>query len=880
MGRKAPAPPAARTLDIDWEQFMGVKLFAWLGGFALFLGVVFFVKYAIDRDLISPWMRVLIGFITGAGAIVGGLVLRAKEEKYRTTVETLCAAGVAILYADVYACRAFYGFFSTETAFFFMALVTAAAFLLAVRLDSRYVAILGLVGGFLTPPLLSTGVDRPIALFFYIAMLDAGLAAVALNRRWGFLMAMSAAATLLMEAAWTAKFFTVGKAGLAMGIELGFCVFFLAARELAQRRRDEDPWQHRPAALMALISMGFCAHMLTFKTLAAGPGLVLTYLLLLNIPLVYLAMKREDLEPAYIAGGLGTFALLLFWTVAHLKADLLLWGLSYFMAFAILHGATPPLLQQWRPGRAPLLWGYAAPLAMLLLVLVSLSLLSAASFLVWPFVLLLGLLAIAAAALLSSLAVAALAVGLVMACFGIWMFRLPDLAGLDPILLILALFTLVFFAAGLLVSRKAFSALRPSLPAAGEAFDPAQLPALAALMPFFLLAMVCAKLPLRDPSEVFAFMVLLNALLAGLVVCRGVPALTGIMLGATVFVEAVWHLNHFDPTRFAGPLAWYLGSFGFFAAFPFLFSGRVKGRSPWLAAALSGLAHFPLVHQAFVAAAGKSYVGVVPAFFALPSLLGLWGVLQSFAREDERRLGLLAVFGGVGLFFITLIVPLQFDKEWITLGWALEGAALVWLFRRVPHQGLKAWGTALLGIAFVRLAMNPAVLSYHARAATPVWNWYLFVYGAVIACLFFAAARLKPPEHEVLGFAAPPILDSLGTVLAFLLLNIEIADYFSTGTGITFNFSGSFGQDMTYSLGWCAFAIALLAAGIRRKSSGARLASLALLSATILKVFFHDLWRLGQLYRVASVIGLAVILILVSFLYQRFIVTDKREVAP
>ena len=205
---------------------------------------------------------------------------------------------------------------------------------------------------------------------------------------------------------------------------------------------------------------------------------------------------------------------------------------------------------------------------------------------------------------------------------------------------------------------------------------------------------------------------------------------------------------------------------------------------------------------------------------------------------------------------------------------------MVWLFRRVPHQGLKLWGAALLGIAFVRLALNPAVLSYHARAATPLLNWYLFVYGTVILCLLFSAARLAPPEQEVLGHDAPPILNSLATVLAFLLINIEIADYFSTGSAITFNFSGSFGQDMTYSLGWCAFAITLLTVGIRRQSSAARLASLALLSANILKVFLHDLWRLGQLYRVASVVGLAIILILVSYLYQRFIVTDKREVTP
>jgi uncharacterized membrane protein len=872
-----PRAPAAPALEIDWERFLGVKLFAWLGGFALFLGVVFFVKYAIDRDLISPWVRVLIGFITGVGTIVGGLMLRRRG--YRTTVETLCAAGIAILYADVYACRAFYGFFSTETAFFFMVLVTATSFLLSVRLDSRYVAVLGLVGGFLTPPLLSTGVDRPIALFSYIAILDAGLAAVSLTKRWGFLMAMAAGATLLMEVAWTDRFFAAHKAGMAMAIELGFCAFFLAAREWAQRLADDDPWQNWPAILMPILSMGFCAHMLSFNVLANRPGLVLSYLLLLNLPLVYLAFKREDFERPYMIGGLITFALLLYWTVDRLETDLLLWGLSYFLAFAVLHGALPPLLQQLRPSKTPFRWGYAAPLAMLLLVVISLSLHTAASFLVWPFVLLLGLLGIMAAAVLASLAAAMVAIGMVMACFAIWMFRLPDLAGLDPILLILAVFTLVFFAAGLLVSRKAFESIR--LPTAPDlkGLDPAEVPALAALMPFFLLAMVCAKLPLNDPSEIFGFMVLLNILLAGLCVYRGLSSLSGLALFATVMVEVFWHVNHFNPARFTTPLAWYLGFFSFFAALPFVFAERMRGRAPWIAAALAGPAHFFLVYKVMTAAAGKAYIGIVPAFFALPALAGLWGVLTNFPPEDERRLDLLAVFGGVGLLFITLIIPIQFNKEWITLGWALEGAALVWLFRRVPHQGLKHWGAALLGIAFVRLAMNPAVLSYHARAATPLLNWYLFVYGTVILCLFFCAARLAPPEHEVLGFNAPPILNSLATVLCFLLLNIEIADYFSTGTAITFNFSGSFGQDMTYSLGWCAFAITLLTVGIHRRSSGARLASLALLSVTILKVFLHDLWRLGQLYRVASVVGLAVILILVSFLYQRFIVTDKREAA-
>src|SRR6266702_3393780 len=61
------APPPART--IDWEQFMGAKMFAWIGGFALFLGVAFFVKYSFEHNLIPPELRVAIGFLTGIALV-------------------------------------------------------------------------------------------------------------------------------------------------------------------------------------------------------------------------------------------------------------------------------------------------------------------------------------------------------------------------------------------------------------------------------------------------------------------------------------------------------------------------------------------------------------------------------------------------------------------------------------------------------------------------------------------------------------------------------------------------------------------------------------------------------------------------------------------
>ena len=253
---------------------------------------------------------------------------------------------------------------------------------------------------------------------------------------------------------------------------------------------------------------------------------------------------------------------------------------------------------------------------------------------------------------------------------------------------------------------------------------------------------------------------------------------------------------------------------------------------------------------------------------------------RAISNENPARLAVLAWFGGVALFFITLIFPIQFDRQWITLGWALEGVALCWLFQRVPHPGLRLVGTALLTVAFVRLALNPTVLSYHARSVTPIFNWYLYTYGIVTVCLFAAARLLAPPRNLVLGRNVQPLFYTLGTILAFLLLNIEIADYFSRPgmAALTFQFSGNFARDMSYSIAWAAFALLLLIIGIRQTARPVRYASLGLLGVTILKLFLHDLSQLDQLYRIAAFVVVAIIAIFASFLYQRFLGLSQKPI--
>jgi uncharacterized membrane protein len=346
---------------------------------------------------------------------------------------------------------------------------------------------------------------------------------------------------------------------------------------------------------------------------------------------------------------------------------------------------------------------------------------------------------------------------------------------------------------------------------------------------------------------------------------------------SVLLLEYTWHFERFAAAHGGGPVAWYVGFSALFWAFPFLFRQRLARQVvPWAASALALPLHFLIIYRAVEALAPDfGYLGLLPAALSVPCLLGLWQRARPWPVEGRERLAQVALFGGAALFFITLIFPIQFERQWITIGWALEGAALLWLFHRVPHPGLRIVGVALLVAGFVRLALNPWVFTGYGRTGTPILNWYLYAFGIVTACLLAGGWLLAPPRDRVLGLRAPPLLYTLGAVLAFVLLNVEIADCFSPPAArLTFTFSASLGQDMTYSLAWALFAFVLLAVGFKLKNAPTRYAGMGLLVLTLLKLFLHDVWQLGGMYRIGSLAGLAVVLLVVSLIYQRFLSSD------
>jgi uncharacterized membrane protein len=193
-----PIKPEPRPRG-DLEARIGGNWLNRIGIIAISLGVAFFLKYAYENEWIPPSGRVAIGVAVGLALLAGGERLRARYASY---AYGLTGGGILILYLAIYAAFSFYSLIPHLLAFVCMTVVTILASLLAARYSALAIAVLGLIGGFLTPILLSTGRDNQVGLFAYIALLDAGVLALAYSKQWRSINYMSFAATVMMIVVW------------------------------------------------------------------------------------------------------------------------------------------------------------------------------------------------------------------------------------------------------------------------------------------------------------------------------------------------------------------------------------------------------------------------------------------------------------------------------------------------------------------------------------------------------------------------------------------------------------------------------------------------------------------------------------------------------
>ena len=541
--------------EINWEAFMGGKLFAWIGGLTLFLGLAFFVRYSFEHDLISPATRVILGSLSGIGLLIGGWFVKRKT--YEVTSQTLCATGILTLYACVFASsHAFYGFFSMPVAFVFMVVVTVTAFVVSVRLNGQAVAVLGLLGGFLTPVLLSTGRDHSIALFTYIGLLDLGLVAVAIRQKWRHLVLLAAAATITIQIGWAVEHFAAAKVYTAMAVLLGFEALFCAVFWWNNRSVPGEKWSRFSAVIVSATTMLFALVFFTYGELASRPWLVLSYVLVADVGLLSIPfLSNKSRRVLEVAAGLA-FLIFAAYTLGYLTDSRLNATLPFYVLFGLVHGVVPILLRKLRPlpadQESSLLRfvGQLTPLITLLLVLFPMMR-GFYAFAIWPTVLFINIVLVGVAAYLRSaiVAVGASLVTFIVAAMYIATFPSGMGLGVRELLAVTAGFGVFFFLVAMFLGNRfgATSSVTSNTALGRLLLPEAVLSACSGVLPFMLLTMSIGRLGnLLNPSSVFSVALLLSAMLVFIALRKGLAFLGLVALAGVVLTEASWFGLHFS----------------------------------------------------------------------------------------------------------------------------------------------------------------------------------------------------------------------------------------------------------------------------------------------------------------------------------------------
>ena len=198
VGQAVSTPPP--FLDRAAEVRLGQKWLLIIGIIVMVLGVGYFLKYAFDQNWIGPVWRIAMAYAGGAACLAIGEHFRRKG--LAAFGLYLVGGGIAVLYFSGYAAFQVYHLIEQPTAFGLMVAVTALAGLLALAHDVMWLAVLGIIGGFLTPVILSTKQDNQIALMTYMAILNAGILWIAAFKRWGLLNGLGFAFTWLLFLVW------------------------------------------------------------------------------------------------------------------------------------------------------------------------------------------------------------------------------------------------------------------------------------------------------------------------------------------------------------------------------------------------------------------------------------------------------------------------------------------------------------------------------------------------------------------------------------------------------------------------------------------------------------------------------------------------------
>ncbi len=869
------APPASPPVasppaqPFEWEKWIGVRGAAVLGGIVFAMAGLYLFKYSIAQGWVSPTIRVMGAVLAGLSGLIASQRLRSK---YEVTGQALGGGGVVVLYAATWAARSLYDLIGTPLAFVLMVLITAVAGVLAVKQNNRLAAYLGLVGGFATPLMLSTGQNAPGALFTYVFLLDLAVLGVAWKQRWKSMAGLALGATLLLEFGWVFTRMEPHQVWIAFVV---MAVFVLLFTGFSLRFADDGPPTPATRALQGLALLTPTVVLLYFAsstTLAVPLAPTAGFLAVLLLGVGFIHRKTPKGEESLLTLSV-TAVLLVLALAATTRAETELLSVTFLLvhlglaAVAVVNVEWPQPEAQRGASLVSARWLLAGVMGVLLLAAVRCS--TDTSHLTFS-------VGFAVVTLLFTFASRKdqslpwqLGIGVAPAvAFAIDLINvstrshvvLDAPASEDPVLTLgpslvlgLTLLAATFLAR---VERVLVSFVIATLALALFATSSLPTQPLQVLVALSLLLTLGVVGSIRGALRGPAFAAVLLFGLRLLIPLRvgeddAMPwsLLFAVSIGAALLVHGLLF--------FAGPRF------------------HEKPMGP-VTLAVTLPAVFPGALLFWQHAFGRSMQGLLQ--------VGLAVVALGTALQARRLLGSRAVMWllAAACTLIAIAVPLQLENQWVTLSWALMAVGYLGLWRRFDSPGLKWLALTLLSFVSMRLLLNPAVLAYQRTSGVLFFNWLTYTYLVPAACLVAAAWLLAEDEvkrargWEASLYAAKVPLgassSAIGAALVvFAWVTLSVFDFFAPSAELTVTFDRLPARDLALSLSWILYSVALLAIGMWRRSRAMRWMSLVFLLASIGKVFLYDLGELKDLYRVASLMGLAVSLILISLAYQRFV---------
>jgi uncharacterized membrane protein len=355
----------------------------------------------------------------------------------------------------------------------------------------------------------------------------------------------------------------------------------------------------------------------------------------------------------------------------------------------------------------------------------------------------------------------------------------------------------------------------------------------------------------------------------------------GAMLG-TAIMYIGWWAQYYDSSERPVTVLFASAFFAVFALVPLL---TPLTQSRWHRGFSITLTVLPLVNgAAFFLALFAMYERetVTLTWYSL-ALAAFYLLLSSqFKRRVDsepavvKTINLIHVAAAIA--FITIAIPLKLDAHWITIGWLIESAVLLFVAVKSETHFLRIFAGCTLALGVCRLLFldnfHTETLVFNARFAT-------FLVAIAILAGIVAAGERFASEQEM------PFVKLAGValnVLALIALTREANDYFSRQIAELYRQRNMYqatrqleiAKDFSFSAIWIIYGAGLMVAGFWKRSAFIRWQAMVLLAVTIGKVFLYDSRELQQIYRILSFIALGVMLMTISYAYHR----DWFKLAP